>query len=221
MKGSAALPPVLRPPAKKPKDDTFPLRVAIASSLQAIGSTSAIPVGSDAEVIVRYLLRFLLQEGVCDDHEEVRDAMVSAGRALIDSYGQNLCAPIVETLEVTLNEDISSTKDDNERFDRRHEAAVILLGSAGKHLSKEDPQMITILESLVLALNTPVGSIQRAVADCLIPLVQCLKTDDRIKDMLESLIAQVHIVYVYATLFHIMMFNVNIVFVWHGVWCRP
>lgn len=122
--------------------------------------------------------------------------MLDTGRALIDSYGQNHCPAIVHTLEDTLSGE-SSPDEDIARFDRRHESAVIFMGCAGKHLSKEDPQMIVILESLVAALNTPVGSIQRAVADCLVPLVQGLKTDDRIKDMLEALITQVRFLFLY------------------------
>jgi hypothetical protein len=131
----------------------------------------------------------MLREGVCDEHITVREAMLSSGRALIDNYGQDHCAVIVETLEHTLSS--KDNKEDMARFDHRHESAVILLGSAGKHLDKEDPQMIVILESLVAALNTPVGSIQRAVADCLVPLVQGLKTSDIVRDMLEALLSQV------------------------------
>lgn len=116
--------------------------------------------------------------------------MLSTGRSLIDSYGHDHCASIVEILEHTLSSKEGS--EDIARFDHRHESAVILLGSAGKHLDKEDPQMIVILESLVTALNTPVSSIQRAVAECLVPLVQVLKTSDHVRDMLENLISQVY-----------------------------
>jgi hypothetical protein len=45
--------PAIRAPVKKPDDLKFATRVAVASSMQAIGSTAAIPAGPDAERIVR------------------------------------------------------------------------------------------------------------------------------------------------------------------------
>ena len=41
-----------------------------------------------------------------------------------------------------------------------------------QHLDKEDPEIVAIIETLIKALATPSESVQRAVADCLTPLVQ-------------------------------------------------
>lgn len=118
--------------------------------------------------------------------------MVTAGRVLLDNYGDAYCESILHVLENTLNQEL---RPDEEviRFDYRHEAAVVLLGAAGKHLNRDDPHLINILESLVKALSTPVASIQRAVADCLVSIVQVLKTDERMNEYLGMLIKKVWI----------------------------
>jgi hypothetical protein len=116
--------------------------------------------------------------------------MVTAGRVLLDNYGDSYCESIIQVLENTLNQE-SRPDEDVTRFDHRHEAAVVLLGAAGKHLSRDDPHLINILESLVKALSTPVASIQRAVADCLVSIVQVLKTDERMNEYLGMLIKKV------------------------------
>lgn len=49
--------PSIRVPVKKPDDLKFSTRVAVAASMQAIGSTVAIPTGADAERTVRGMWR--------------------------------------------------------------------------------------------------------------------------------------------------------------------
>lgn len=75
-----------------------------------------------------------------------------------------------------------------QEYDNRHEAAVVLLGAVGKHLSKEDPLVLNIADSLVTALRVPSESVQRAVADGLVPLIQAIKTTEKAKEILERLI---------------------------------
>lgn len=113
--------------------------------------------------------------------------MIAAGRAILDNYGDHYCESIIRVLEDTLKQPISSGESTT-RFDHRHESAVVLLGAAGKHLNKDDPHLMTILETLVTALDTPVASIQKAVADCLVSLVQVLKANSRMNDFLGLLL---------------------------------
>jgi hypothetical protein len=116
--------------------------------------------------------------------------MVTAGRILLDNYGDRYCESIIHVLEAVLDQELKPNESTT-RFDYRHEATVVLLGAAGKHLNKDDPHLIIILESLVKALSTPVASIQRAVADCLVSIVQVLKADDRMNEYLGTLLRKV------------------------------
>ena len=125
-----------------------------------------------------------------DNEAIVREAMVGAGRVLLDNYGDAYCESILHVLENTLNQELRSDEEVS-LFDYRHEAAVVLLGAAGKHLQRDDPHLINILDSLVKALSTPVASIQRSVADCLVSIVQVLKTDERMNEYLGMLINKV------------------------------
>jgi hypothetical protein len=143
------------------------------------------------------ILAFLLEHGVTDPQTIVRDPMVTAGRVLLDNYGDRFCESIIHVLEDVLNQELKP-EENTTRFDYRHEAAVVLLGAAGKHLNRDDPHLILILESLVKALSTPVASIQRAVADCLVSIVQVLKSDDRMNDYLGTLIRKVGLRSVFA-----------------------
>ena len=175
-------------------------RIVIACCYKAIGDEAAFlgnknfdenGDGDRTVELLRCAFNFLLRDGVTDRKEEVRAKMVAAGRSLIDSYGMEFCDVIVGILEATLAEGQPVGKEELVKFDLRHEAVVILLGAAAKHLSKDDPNVKSIMESLVSSLSTPVESVQKAVADCLVPLVQSRKTEDRIKELIEELMTQI------------------------------
>ena len=171
-------------------------RVVIANCYCSIGTGSAFSPESGNDfnrttTLLNDAFHFLLTDGVTDPKEQVRAKMITAGRALIDEYGKEYCDVIVELLERTLAEQQPSDKQELTKFDLRHEATVILLGAAAKHLNKDDPNVKSIMESLVSSLSTPVESVQKAVADCLVPLVQARKTEDRVKELIEILMTQV------------------------------
>jgi hypothetical protein len=48
---------------------------------------------------------------------------------------------------------------------------VIFTGALAKHLSKDDPKVHSVVEKLLDVLNTPSEAVQRAVSDCLSPLM--------------------------------------------------
>ncbi len=72
----------------------------------------------------------------------------------------------------------------------RHKAGVIFLGAVGKHLNKDDPAVLEIIEALVIALSTPSETVQKAVADCLTPLVQAIKGSEHSNQLIERLLKQ-------------------------------
>jgi HEAT repeat protein len=168
-------------------------RLALANVFVAIGSqgqlSEEITVGNGAVISV---LEFLLKYGVVDTNSEVSSTMLTAGRTLIDSFGggADLCSPLMRLLEGTIATKYSGAPNDEAAlaaFDSCHSAAVVLLGATGRHLSKEDPAVGLITQSLIEALKTPSEGVQRAVAECLVPLIQSLKGQEIATTILETL----------------------------------
>lgn len=174
------------------QDLAFPTRVAIAHAFKAMGTMRAISStcdGDDDDRIVQ-ALRFIIESGVVDSVPEVRQVMLEAGQAIVHAYGAMYSASILQVLRTVLDRkpDVQENLDD---FDSRYESTVILLGAAGKHLQKEDPSITVITEALVEALKTPSESVQKAVSDCLVSLVQTVKAEERTKELLEVLMTRV------------------------------
>ena len=196
-KGASALAILSQPAApaalRNPADDKqFALRTAVAQVFAAIGTQAALSqelaVGAG---VITTLLEFLLKFGVVDTHAEVRGAMLTAGRTLIDAFGKELCAPLTTLLEGAISAKYTGDKADEEAlaaFDNRNAAGVVLLGATGRHLAKEDPAVVAITQNLITALKTPSESVQRAVAECLTPLVQALKGQEVAVTLLNTLV---------------------------------
>ena len=165
-------------------DEQWSTREAVAASISAIGSNKSLSTSPHAlETLVQSSLDFVVSTGVVDPNATVRASMLEAGRSMIDAYGLAICSSILAYLNEVLARQPGKT-DNMSEFDQRNEAAVILLGAAGKHLDKSDPNVIRITESMLTALKTPSDSVQRAVADSLIGLVQLLKGSDEVKEQL-------------------------------------
>ena len=190
---SAPIPAAQR---RSPADDKqAALRIAVANVYAAVGTqgslSTELAVGTG---VVTALLEFVLQKGMIDTHPEVRSAMLTAGRALIDSFGKELCTPLMSILEAVLAAKFTGDSKDEDAlqaFDNRNAAAVVLLGATGRHLAKDDPSVGSIAKNLIEALKTPSESVQRAVADCLTPLVQSLKGTEISVTLLEVLMKTV------------------------------
>lgn len=180
--------------ANSVEDKNSSIRIAITQVFAALGSQSSnIETNSTCldEAIILGLIEFILQVGVIDTHMDVRSNMLSAGSALVGSFGNTLCGPIMMMIEKVLALEYTGERGNEETiaaFDNRNAAAVVLLGVIGRHLQKDDPAIETITQSLVKALNTPSESVQRSVADCLAPLVQLLKTSEVSQKLLKQLI---------------------------------
>jgi HEAT repeat protein len=171
-------------------------RIAIAEFIRSAGAESSFAAADGSSPDALDLLDFVLAYGTVDHSSEVRAAMLTAGRAIADSYGATMCQPILSQLEaVLLKKPASKSEEDLIAYDHRHSAAVVLMGAAGRHLSAEDPSVVGITESMVTALQTPSEGVQKAVADCLVQLVQVMKSSaansEKAKEMLERLMLSV------------------------------
>jgi HEAT repeat protein len=172
-------------------DDKFStLRCAVATAVATLGSEKSLSQQGNNSDLILQVLDFLLANGVVDPSDEVRNAMVTAGRSFVDGYAATLSSSILSVLNTVLKRQ-PVKGEDLVAYDHRHEAAVVFLGVTGRHLDKEDPHVVGIVETLVDALKIPAESVQRAVAECLSPLVQAIKTSDRVNEIFSRLMTQV------------------------------
>lgn len=174
-------------------------RRAVAWALESLGTVVACKAEADTteclshrrtgcvatvavdQALFAAVFDFILSKGVVDKDDAVRDSMLTAGRAIIDGYGEVFGEDIQSRLQAILSP--AATSDPTEDIvvsDSRRGAAVVLLGAAGKHISLASngdnlDVLMRIIDALISALDTPAASIQKAVADCLVPLVQNVK----------------------------------------------
>ncbi|CAM6126914.1 unnamed protein product [Calypogeia fissa] len=110
---------------------------------------------------------FLISRALADVNQDVRYRMVDAGVAIVDKQGKDNVALLLPIFENYLEKKSA----DEERYDLVREGVVIFLGALAKHLSVDDSKVTAILERLLEVLNTPSESVQRAVSNCLPPLM--------------------------------------------------
>jgi hypothetical protein len=148
-------------------------RGGVAAALEELGKAKALsPDGPDKHLEV--VFPFLLNHGVVDPDEAVRQRMVSAGMALIDAYGSGHAAALLPIFEGVLAAP-AGAGEDVRAFDWRREGTVVLMGSTARHLDAADPKVQAIMNRLLDALSTPSGPVQRAVALCMVPLMPACK----------------------------------------------
>ncbi|KAI5063295.1 hypothetical protein GOP47_0021842 [Adiantum capillus-veneris] len=142
-------------------DPNWPVRQGVALALYAAADVLAM---KDLPVVST----FLISRALGDPNMEVRARMVDAGIAIIDKHGKDnvgLLFPIFENY-------LDKKATDEEQYDLVREGVVVFMGALAKHLLMDDPKVSVIIEKLLEVLKTPSESVQRAVSDCLPPLMQ-------------------------------------------------
>ena len=166
-------------------DDGQTIRQAAAEGLRALGAAGTFS-SNDAAMSV---LKFAITVGAIDRNEDVREKMVKAGVALLDTYAKDVPA-LLQFLQTEMRP--AKAGEDLDSFDFRHEAVVVLLGAAGKYAPVDAPEVVeSIVKSLVEALRTPSEAVQVAVAGCMVPLVQRTKTAESTQVLLRQLLSDV------------------------------
>ncbi|KAM0941961.1 putative armadillo-like helical, translational activator Gcn1, TOG domain-containing protein [Dioscorea sansibarensis] len=135
----------------------------------ALLSTSDVLRTKDLPVV----MTFLISRALADPNLDVRSRMINAGIMIIDKQGKEnvpLLFPIFESY-------LQKKASDEEKYDLVREGVVIFTGALAKHLSKDDPKIHAVVEKLLEVLNTPSEAVQRAVSDCLSPLMISKKED--------------------------------------------
>ncbi|ERN15855.1 hypothetical protein AMTR_s00039p00177200 [Amborella trichopoda] len=119
------------------------------------------------------VMTFLISRALADSNMDVRGRMINAGIMIIDKHGKDNVALLFPIFENYLNKKAS----DEEKYDLVREGVVIFTGALAKHLSRDDPKVHTVVEKLLEVLNTPSEAVQRAVSDCLSPLMPSKQED--------------------------------------------
>ncbi|XP_025797732.1 protein ILITYHIA isoform X2 [Panicum hallii] len=135
-------------------------RQGIALALHSIADVLA---SKDLPVV----MTFLISRALADPNVDVRGRMINAGILIIDRHGKENVPLLFPIFESYLNK----TASDEETYDLVREGVVIFTGALAKHLSKDDPKVHSVIEKLLDVLNTPSEAVQRAVSDCLSPLM--------------------------------------------------
>jgi hypothetical protein len=111
---------------------------------------------------------YLFDDLQADANPGVRDKMADAGVAIINEHGKDNVALLLPIFENYLDRKSA----DEERYDLVREGVVIFMGALAKHLSPDSPKISDIVERMLEVLNTPSEAVQRAVSNCLAPLMR-------------------------------------------------
>ncbi|CAA7390601.1 unnamed protein product [Spirodela intermedia] len=113
------------------------------------------------------VITFLISRALADPNIDVRGRMINAGIVIIDRHGKENVSLLFPIFENYLNKKASN----EEKYDLIREGVVIFTGALAKHLAKDDAKVHDVVEKLLDVLNTPSEAVQRAVSDCLSPLM--------------------------------------------------
>lgn len=171
-------------PSRRREDVGWPSRAGVASCLRAIGEARAFDDGA-----VSTAFSFLVDHGLADGDTRVRGQMLAAGLAIITTYGDDDVVRFLSPCEAVMSDKTRGNED--ARFsDWRREGVVVFMGCAAKHLDKEDPKVVSIVQTLLEALSTPSEAVQIAVSDCLAPLMKIPVVKEQGPDILKELLAR-------------------------------
>jgi HEAT repeat protein len=152
---------------------------------------------------LKLLSSLLMVYGLADLNDDVRSTARNALRDVVATFGssEEAIAFLLPTLEGILSsgtpplEALGALPSDKiltnvTATDRRKEGAVVALGSVALHLKgPENEQKIdSTIDMLVAALDTPSESVQSSVAECLAKLMKKGRTQERLEDILNSLL---------------------------------
>ncbi|CAG8555168.1 3621_t:CDS:10, partial [Cetraspora pellucida] len=162
------------------KEDPWEARVGLALSLGTLAQNLR-------PMDLKPLFEFLINDdAVGDIHAQVRQKLLEAGLAVIDSHGSKNVALLMSVFENYLDKPATPT----ETHDRIRESVVIWFGALAKHLDLTDSRIPVIIDKLLDALKTPSEAVQVAVGDCLPPLIKFMK--DKAPDLISGLLNQLY-----------------------------
>lgn len=176
-------------------------RTAMLNAITAITDPAAkITIESST---LELLTGFLMAYGLADGNDNIRGQARNALRDIVAAYGGSdeataLLLPNLESVlssgnaNDTLLGSLGNDKvpRDAAASDRRKEGAVVALGAVAIHLKgpENDGKIDTAVDMLFSALSTPSEGVQSSVAACLVKLMKKGRTQERVEDILSSLL---------------------------------
>eukprot|EP00127_Corallochytrium_limacisporum_P001735 Clim_evm72s77 gene=Clim_evmTU72s77 len=157
-------------------------RSGLAMSIEK--SADLIPSEEDFTMMIT----FFLTEGCGDRAESTRASMLSSATAVMEKTpgAPQYVDKVLPQVQGVLDRPAKTGQGLERQIDDAiRQAAVILLGTAAKHLPKEDERIPPIITKLFVALKTPSQLVQEAAADRLAPLIGSVKS---VKDDGENLV---------------------------------
>ncbi|KAL1515351.1 hypothetical protein AB1Y20_001981 [Prymnesium parvum] len=150
-----------RRPGAEPEDSGAAARQGVALALGALGAE--LKAREQLPVVFAFLKRAL-----GDAHEDVAQAMMQAGREIIERQPRpdEMVAMLVPMFEAFLAEPATT-----EVHDRIRQGVVLYMGSLAKHIPPDDPKVAQVVERLMSALGTPSESVQRTISMSLASLM--------------------------------------------------
>ena len=176
-------------------------RTAMLNAISAITDPAAkITIESST---LELLTGFFMAYGLADGNDNIRGQARNALRDIVTAYGgsDEATALLLPSLESVLSSGnandsllgslgIEKVPRDAAASDRRKEGAVIALGAIAIHLKgpENDGKIDTAVDMLFSALSTPSEGVQSSVAACLVKLMKKGRTQERVEDILCSLL---------------------------------
>lgn len=143
--------------------------VAILSALRTMTFTHIWSINE-----VNILLPFIITKGLRDGNTQARIHSMECGINLINT----LCSNNIENMTV-INGIIDERMKDEpthelevKSLDYQREGLIVYIGAIARHMETNDERIISTLNTLFNALQTPSESVQRAVASCIAPLMK-------------------------------------------------
>ena len=163
-------------------DDAWAVRCGVACILNECGLGHAFGASG-----VQSIMAFIVDDGTVDPQPEVRLAMLDAGTALIDTYGESMVDAMLPPIEAVLERTRIGGGDDQE-LDWQREGATVLCGRLARHLAKDDARIVDIMRMLVESLKTPSQSVQESAAACLPALMRKPLVQEQAHDLLSNML---------------------------------
>ena len=160
----------------------FPRSGVALTILACAGESGETPVLTADEV--ERAFSFVLSFGLKDENADVRGCFLSAGAALIASYGESMVASLLGIVNPFMSDRVSTST----QGDWQQEGAVVFLGSLARFLDKTDKQVVTAVDALLEALRTPSEAVQVAVTKCLPPLMKAPSVKEAVPGYFDKLI---------------------------------
>ncbi|XP_026329507.1 eIF-2-alpha kinase activator GCN1 isoform X2 [Hyposmocoma kahamanoa] len=130
-------------------------------------------------------MRFFVDRGLADRHDDVRAEMLDAAMAIVELHGKDTISSQLPVFEEFLD-----TAPKSRGFDAVRQCVVLLVGSLARHLEPTDARIEPITMRLISALNTPSQQVQEAVSNCLPFLVSSPAIESDIPRIMNKLMKQ-------------------------------